>query len=354
MTSRPIEPHRQIAAAFAGALCLLLWPHAATSAEVPADLDAYCKGLYGPDTEGGIDRRDNNPLCTEHTNGGLGLLHHRIDPADVCTTQHDTRRFRREGGQLVCLTDSGGAAGSGTAEGGGKIDLTQYCQRNYGPSAFVSRRLTDNHPLCTIKGDGGLSQVFHEIDIGELCGGGGGKVSADDTLDCGGGGGSATAGNGGGGGSAPGGSEASAPTAGGSQQGGGASSADVPILTQADLAQRDLGDCGYATDAASMRAAFRNPDGRGGYGWLFGGIDTACSALGQGLVVDLGKFCRKTQHSDYGDLTVRFTDSGRPICVEPTTELPALQGERFWSDRPATELGLHRCLSRRHEAVPGR
>ena len=315
MTSRPRVSKRQMAAALAGAVCLLLSAHSTESAEVPADLDAYCETVYGPGTEGGIDRRDNNPLCTEHTNGGLGLLHHRVDPADVCSTQHHTSRFRREGGQLVCLADSGGDA----AGGSDKIDLTEYCQRNDGPSAFVSRRLTDDHALCTVKGDGGLSQVHHEIDIGELCGNGGGKVSPDDTLDCGGEDGAA---GGNGGGDAGGGGTGNAT--------GGGSTADIPILTKADLAELDLSDCGYPRgDEASMRIAFRNPEGKGGWGWRFGGVDTACKALGQGVSVDLGEFCRRTQNSYYGDMTVRFTDSGRPLCVDPTTELPPYKEADF-------------------------
>jgi hypothetical protein len=117
-------------------------------------------------------------LCSERTSQGLGLLHHKVAPSAVCRALHGSVRYRKEGQQIFCLGDDEKPAADR------KIDLADYCRTNYGQSAIVSRRLTDDAPLCTVKGNGGLSQVHHLIDVAELCGSGSGSVNEKDELDC--------------------------------------------------------------------------------------------------------------------------------------------------------------------------
>ena len=109
-----------------------------------------------------------------------------------------------------------------------------------------------------------------------------------------------------------------------------------------------------STDAASMRAAFRNPDGRGGFGWMFGGVDTKCSALGHGLVVDLDEFCRRTRQSP----TSVTTRSASPIAAGHSRRshngiCPRIRKANSSGNASGLKCGLHRCLSRRRGGVPG-
>ncbi|HMB47828.1 MAG TPA: hypothetical protein VKN63_06080, partial [Afifellaceae bacterium] len=295
---------------------------------------AYCAATFGAGTQSGIDRRDNGPLCTERTNGGLGLLHHKVDPAAICASQHRTSRYRKEGGGLVCLTQDEPASGGKT------VDLADYCHRNYGPSAIVSRRLTDGQPLCTVKGDGGLSQVHHLVDVGELCGGGGGGGGSvrGDTLDC-----SAPAsasgsadGNADGGDNPPPAGEGTAAQSGaqsGAQQRPGRAGG-VRLYSRAELAELDLSDCGYLSVSTDMQEnmanaarAYRDANGRGGFGWEFGGVDTPCTAMGPGLKADLNEFCRWNNPTYDIPRALGFTTSNRPMCLGPDDE----RDEAWWS-----------------------
>ncbi|MCP4936679.1 MAG: hypothetical protein GY927_21375 [bacterium] len=158
---------------------MMFGSQAVIAAETPADVTEYCNKVYGSGTISGTDRRDNGPLCTKKK--ALSLTHHKVDPADICRSLHKTARYRREGPQIFCLADGETPARKNN------VNLADYCRKNYGQSAIVSKRLTDNAPLCTVKGDSGLSQVHHAIDLAQLCGKGGavspGAVEGD-VLDC--------------------------------------------------------------------------------------------------------------------------------------------------------------------------
>ena len=99
------------------------------AAEKAADLAAYCRTKHGRSAFPSVDRRDDGLMCSRRTSGGLGLLHRKIRAADVCAAQHRTRRFRRQGKGLLCITGRGAA----TAK---TIDLTKHCRAKYGPTAF--------------------------------------------------------------------------------------------------------------------------------------------------------------------------------------------------------------------------
>lgn len=336
MSSRPDLRFRCLAAVLGcmSSLAISTLSPPAAAAESPADLAAYCAATFGAGTEGGIDRRDNGPLCTERTNGGLGLLHHKVDPAEICAAQHRTSRYRKEGRGLVCLT------GDAPPRGSKSVNLAEYCRRSHGETAIVSRRPADNRPMCTVKGAGGLSQVHHLIDTGELCGGGSGAGSVrGDVLDCGGtrsAGRPGKDGADGGGAPSPAG-EATAPPGGPGPNGSGGRTGgpgDVRVYSRAELAGLDLSDCGYAplstdmqVNIANSRKAMQDETGRGGFGWSLGGIDTPCTALGPGLAVDLDEFCRWS-HSTYEQpRSLGFTSSGRPICLGPEDN----RDEAWWS-----------------------
>ncbi|MEP3279444.1 MAG: hypothetical protein ABJN26_25770 [Stappiaceae bacterium] len=315
---------------------MLAWAMPA-QADTPADMAAYCVDQFGSGTISGFDRRNNAPLCSERTSNGLGLLHHVVDPAAVCTAQHQTSQFRKEGPKVICLTTS-----TGQSSGSEKIDLTTYCSNTYGQSAVVSRRLTDNQPLCTVKGSGGLSQTHYLIDVAELCGEGSGSGSLNgDTLECDGlpvaNSPSQKAANNG---SAqpPKSGQAQTQSTGGSQNdsaGGAASPAEnVRLYSRAELAELDLSDCGYiqasknmAENLANAQKAAKNENGRGGFGWEHGGVDTPCRALGQGLTVDLDAFCRFMNPTYETPRALGFTTSGRPMCLGPQDD----RDEAWWS-----------------------
>ena len=140
----------------------------ALAAEKSADLGKYCRNVHGPTAFANVDRRDNGLLCSIRTSGGLGLTHNKIKAADVCAKQHGTSRFRRQGQELICLKGPGDAGN----QAGRSIDLEQHCKKAHGPDAFLTKRRTDNKPMCTIRTDGGLGLRHHLIDLASLCGGG--------------------------------------------------------------------------------------------------------------------------------------------------------------------------------------
>ena len=311
---------------FAVITSLAMMARPAKAQEATADVEAYCKKTYGAATLGTFDRRDNGPMCSERTNQGPGLLHHKINPADICQSQHQTSRFRKEGRQIFCMT------GSGSPDQNRKVDLADYCRKNYGQSAIVSKRLTDNASLCTVKGDGGLSQTHYAIDLAELCGKGGivspGAIDGD-VLDCGKAGAMADA-NGRS-------KSAEGPGRGKPQSGerrpsgpkrpGRRARAEAPDSAFIKASDNpDLSGCGNIQDKQSFSTLFRNTEGRGGWGWLFGGVDTPCLGLGKGLAVDLDEFCRQTQEGDfYGHYKFALLDSRRPMCIPPLFDPPYLE-----------------------------
>ena len=254
-----------------------------------------CRDLWPPERKAASTGVTTAPFARNGLTAALACCHHKIDPAAVCSSQHQTGNYRKEGGGLMCLTDDGSQSESKT------VDLADYCRRNHGEAAIVSRRLADNRPLCTVKGDGGLSQTHHAIDTAALCGGGGGSVDGD-TLDCN---------------AAPGAGQKAASDAdnqpgkpekqanqpggeprNGSDGGSAGTAGDVRIYSRSELAEMDLSDCGFIQASEDMqqnminaRKAAKDENGRGGFGWEYGGVDTPCTALGTGLVSDLDAFC---------------------------------------------------------------
>ncbi|MCZ6862405.1 MAG: hypothetical protein O7I42_19390 [Alphaproteobacteria bacterium] len=150
----------------------------ALAAEKTADVGKYCRKVHGRDAIANIDRRDDGLLCTRPLRRGPGMLHRKIKAADVCADQHRTQRFRRQGLRLTCITGSGGSTQTAKT-----IDLLKYCRTRYGPKAFVTRRRTDDRPMCSIRTDRGLGLRHHLIDLTGLCGGGSPRAVGN-TLKC--------------------------------------------------------------------------------------------------------------------------------------------------------------------------
>jgi len=287
-------------------------------------VEAYCIQQYGAGTQGTVDRRDNGPMCTEKTSQGLVLLHHKIDPADICRTLHRTDRYRQEGPQVLCIT------GDETPAQSRNVDLADYCRKNYGQSAIVSRRLTDNSPLCTVKGDGGLSQTHHLIDLAELCGIGG-RVSPaavdGNTLDCAKSGATADVGTGSGdegpGKGKPATGEPTSPKSAGSgtEETGTGTGTGVPQSAIVPIsANPDLTGCGIHPAVAAVELlAF--PDLRyvppTDQDWQIGALDTPCPALENGFAPDLDDYCKQT---GYGPKAY-ILPGGKPTCLFPD-EIP--------------------------------
>lgn len=333
---------------FALGLIVLAWCSQA-SADAPADMDTYCTGKFGSRTLSGIDRRNNSPLCSERTSNGLGLLHHRVDPAAVCNAQHQTSRYRKEGPKVICLT------GADQPTGKQKIDLADYCRNTYGQSAILSQRLTDNKPLCTVKGDGGLSQVHHVVDVGELCGGTSGLVDDQNVLNCGPG----TSGSAGG--ANPGGKPGSGHDAAGNGRAGGGepasnspnrnnvvpetaalSASDDPDLEGCGIpVSPELSALGWGKDYASLLSPSFKAETDLAPGskrrldleiefskasmWMSGGELTPCPSLSGGMVVDIADICRLNPiNPSLGwvgsspESTARHYP--RPVCHAPDTE----------------------------------
>lgn len=281
--------------ALAGVLIIGLLGLAQTvnAGEKAADLAKYCRTKFSREAFPTVDRRDDGLMCTVRTNRGLALLHRKINAADVCAAQHRTRRFRREGKGLVCITGPVGA--STTAR---TVDLNKHCRAKYGQTAFVTRRRTDGRPMCTIRTDGGLGLRHHLIDLGSLCGGGSPKVEGD-KLRCMG----STARRGPG---DP--SSRSMPNRGPNptprRKGGGR-------LTKADFR-----GCSVDKKIALRRLSpkthpyFRRPYS----GFIFGMVPTPCPGLAGGRVVDLVEFCRRYSNRPTG---LVYYGGEAPACFGP-------------------------------------
>ena len=321
-------------------------------AETPADLKAYCATTYGAGTEAGFDRRDNGPLCTERTSQGLGLLHHKVAPSAVCRAQHGTVRFRKEGPQIFCLADGEAPAADR------RIDLAEHCRRTYGQSAIVSRRLTDNQPLCTVKGNGGLSQIHHAIDVGELCAGAPGSVNEKDVLDCSGAGtsaGGATAARKSGSPDP----EKVPPVEGGSGQ--PSAGGEVPVTAIVAVADKpDLRGCGLPPSQEMVFLGYGEELAALGWGvvlppsfyqqlpngqtelapgfsgetmtvgqWVNGYQPTPCPGLTGGFVPDLEEYCRSHNLPGTAQL-LHWLPSGRPICHPPDYRPDLATAKTWW------------------------
>ncbi|MDH3234297.1 MAG: hypothetical protein OEQ29_12330 [Alphaproteobacteria bacterium] len=262
------------------------------AAEKAADLAAYCRTKHGRSAFPSVDRRDDGLMCSRRTSGGLGLLHRKIRAADVCAAQHRTRRFRRQGKGLLCITGRGAA----TAK---TIDLTKHCRAKYGPTAFVTRRQTDGRSMCTIKTDRGLGLRHHLIDLASLCGGGSPRATGD-KLRCEG----TTVGAGPGGGS------------GGATSTGPANRGPVPTPRRkggGKLTKADFRGCSVDRAIVTRKVAMPGWLTRPGHAYLYGAVPTPCPRLAGGRVVDLVEFCRKHRNKQ----GVVFLDGQAPTCFGP-------------------------------------
>ena len=326
--------------------------HPAAAQSAAANVEAYCTQKYGAGTLATFDRRDNGAMCSEKTSQGLGLLHHKIDPADICTAQQKTSQFRLEGRQILCLT------GNETIAPDRKVDLADFCRRNYGQSAIVSKRLTDNQPLCTVKGAGGLSQTHYAIDLAQLCGVGG-KISSAaveaDTLDCAKRGVEASAGSAGKAGSSNGAGKGKPPSSeqapsGPKQAGAGIRVPDTAIIPASD--KPDLTGCGIPPSPELLAlgwgkeyASFLSPsfnvetdlapgskrrqelamEFANASMWMSGGDLTPCASLSGGLIVEVADICRLNPVNPMLGWVGSSPESTarhypRPVCHAPDAE----------------------------------
>ena len=291
---------------------VLLFPSSGEAAEAPADIERFCREVFGPDAFAGVDRRDNGLLCSLRVSGGLGLVHNKIDPIMVCTVQHQTQRFRREGLGVICITGQAAVAER-------TVDLNRHCRQAYGPDAFLTRRRTDNAPMCSVRTDGGLGLRHHVIDVRGLCGGNSARVE-NSTLRCAGGpaGQSAGAGPAGGDGGRAGGRT--------TPQAPGTPPLDPEDIVDADgtgelfdkpIKAANLIDCGGGPDRTYLNGA-ADPNGLNGYGWDNLGASVLCPGLTNGKIVDLLMVCQKAGHPPHNKV-VLTAPSGRPICYERET-----------------------------------
>lgn len=77
-----------VTALLAALAIAVLLPASTDARDVTANIDSFCMERYGAETVSGVDRRDNNPLYTQKTDQGLGMLHHRVDAAEICPSRH--------------------------------------------------------------------------------------------------------------------------------------------------------------------------------------------------------------------------------------------------------------------------
>lgn len=301
-------------------VCAAAGPSGAVAQEQAADLSAYCVQRFGPGAEGTHDRRDNGAMCTVRTDGGLGMRHHKVDPAAVCRTLRQTSRFRMEGTRIICLSRAAPPA----PDPDRKVNLADFCRDSYGRDAILSKRLSDNHPLCTLKGPRGLSQMHYMVDLAQLCGKSGpvpADAAAGDILDCSkigpgpGSGAPATADSRRDGARhGPGGGEqrAGSRSARGSKEQPGPASPEVPETAVIPIAARpDLTGCGFARgiELRALTADIPDPPKR----WEVGAAPLPCPALAGGFKPDLNAFCR--DHN--AGMTAGILADGRPICHQP-------------------------------------
>ena len=291
-------------AAFAVLLGLVAAAAPARAAEKTADLAKFCKARHGNQAFPNVDRRDNGILCTVRTNRGRGLRHYKISAADICTDLYKTARFRRAGKRLICITTGGKKTAKRTAK---TIDLKKFCKSNYGPKAFVTRRRTDNRPMCTVRTSGGLGLRYHVIDLAGLCGGGSPRASGN-TLRCG----QATVGGGSGGGGkalgARGGDGSGSKRASGRGGRGGAPVGGGRGTFSRDF---DIRKCPTLNNNEKYTRR-RGPNGRT---FAQGDVESPCPGLTGGIRIDLVEECKRLwgQKRD-PDRILLFTRNGTPFC----------------------------------------
>ena len=146
----------------------------AKTRELAADVGSFCRDRYGPTATPGIDRRDGALLCTARVSGGLAMQHYRIRPSRVCLSQHRTSRFRRSGTRIICMVRTASRKNGRRDDGRQReraISLATYCRKAYGPDAKLTRRRTDDRPMCSVRTDRGLGLRHHVIDPRRVCGG---------------------------------------------------------------------------------------------------------------------------------------------------------------------------------------
>ena len=168
-------PSRSLSALVAAAVVLTV-PLAsqAQTRNKAADVGAYCRDRYGPTATPGIDRRDNALLCTARGSGGLALQHYRVRPSNICRAQHRTSRYRRSGTRVTCLVRTADRRDGPPDDGRAReraVSLAAYCRRAYGPDATLTRRRTDDRPMCSVRTDRGLALRHHLIDPRRVCDG---------------------------------------------------------------------------------------------------------------------------------------------------------------------------------------
>ncbi|GBE42946.1 hypothetical protein BMS3Bbin10_01017 [bacterium BMS3Bbin10] len=274
-------------------LLFFMGPTGASGGGNKADVTGYCVKQFGATAFANIDRRDNGLLCSVRTDGGLGLTHNKVKAADICAKQYGTRRFRRDGQDVVCLKGAGDTA----AQAGRGIDLEKYCRKAYGANAFPTVRRTDNAPMCSVRTDGGLGLRHYVIDTAGLCGY---RPSRNDakTLYCGGG--EAGAGR---------------PPSGEPLDAGGDG-----MLTGKAVTLADLEGCGgnVASKETSSKELTKME---------YGMVSTPCPDLAGGRVAtqaDYSAYCQTFKEpGDEGMWALRHPDGLLPLCLPFPGPLPS-------------------------------
>lgn len=146
--------------------------------EVPADLDAHCRSVYGSTARMTIRRTDNAFLCAVRTEGGFGLKQYVLDIARVCAALDAKLVPRRDGNTLVCR-DASSAPSTKSA-----IDLKSHCEQSYGRNTILTEQLATGKPMCSIRTENGFGLEHRIIDTSALCSPGQVEGISDGVLNC--------------------------------------------------------------------------------------------------------------------------------------------------------------------------
>lgn len=325
---------------------------ATQSTERKADRTAYCEEMHGAGALATVDRRDNGLMCSKRTDNGLRLEHHKVQAAAICQAQFGTGKFRRVGEQLICITETSregaGTGGQGATGGNGgtggavpapahTVDLAEYCKQAHGEGTRLTRRRTDNAPMCTVTTDGGLGLRHHVIDLATLCPSGSGPPRLDgDRAICDGqggtpGGGSAGGTGGSGGAAGSGGGSASAGGTGLGPPGPGAGGRVVegefiPAATRI-LPNADVRTCGWGI--ASMPHTL----GVATRAIRFGKTPKPCTGFEGGVRIEPGSICAFWHDDTRRWVTEKEDQSFRQSVVpEQTANGLACQHTRLWKN----------------------
>ncbi len=294
-------------------LLLALFPAPSLAQVSNADFNRYCREKFDQSAFGTLLRTDNSLACAQKRSGSI--LYHKVQASDVCLNQYATRAFRRNGIVIICIKTQT----SQPQQAERSIDLAKYCRKNFGTTAFLTRRRIDNTPMCTVRTDGGLGLRHNIIDTNALCGGGSVKVN-NETLNCGSTSTSSPL------------TKADKDTIGASENKNKITPAEYerlrkrkfPPLRPEDIIDTDgtgdlteksvkfanLRDCGGVLE--DWRKISRDPDGLDGLGYELQGVSRLCPGLTGGKVMDFLAYCREVNSSF--SWTLKVTPSGRPIC----------------------------------------